>query len=231
MKIKIFADGADLNSIKKHTSNPLIKGFTTNPTLMKKAGITDYTAFAKEALQIIGNMPISFEVFADEEASMYTQAMKIASWGPNVYVKIPVMFTNGRPTSDVIARLADQGVQMNVTAIMTINQVITVSDVLGHAGPSVISVFAGRIGDAGGDVFETMRWSGTFLKNTRQELLWASPRQVYDVILAEKAGAKIITVTDDLLKKIPTFGKDLYQFSNETVKMFYDDAKSSGFSL
>ena len=232
MKIKIFADGADLISIKHHMNNQLVEGFTTNPTLMRKAGITDYKAFAKEALQIVGNKPISFEVFADDPKEMVRQAIIIGTWGgDNIYVKIPAMFTNGTPTYDVIEQLSRNGHKLNVTALFTTDQIKKVSDAIGINNDSIISVFAGRIGDAGGDVDYIMTWAGTFLKGTKQELLWASPRQVYDVVLAEKTGCKIITVTDEILKKIPTLGKDLTQFSLETCQMFYNDAKASGFTI
>jgi transaldolase len=231
MKIKIFADGANLEAIAKHNENPLIQGFTTNPTLMAKAGITDYKAFAKEALEIVGNKSISFEVVGDDPLDMAAQALTIADWGDNVYVKIPVMYTNGKPTYELMNKLANRGVKINATAVFTTDQIIAVSDAIGIEHPSYISVFAGRIGDAGGDVDYIMTWAGTFLRGTAQELLWASPRQVYDVVLAEKAGARIITVTDEILKKVPTLGKDLVQFSLETCQMFYNDAKSSGFSL
>jgi transaldolase len=231
MKVKIFADGADLTSIKKHMNNQIIEGFTTNPTLMAKAGITDYKAFAKEALEIVGNKSISFEVFGDDPLDMAAQALTIADWGDNVYVKIPVMYTNGKPTYELMNKLANRGVKINATAIFTTDQIIAVSDAIGITNPSYVSVFAGRIGDAGGDVDFIMTWAGTFLKGTAQELLWASPRQVYDVVLAGKARASIITLTDDLLKKVPSLGKNLTQFSLETCQMFFNDAKASGFTL
>jgi transaldolase len=231
MKVKIFADGADLTSIKKHMNNQIIEGFTTNPTLMAKAGITDYRAFAKEALHIVADKSISFEVFADDDEGMKRQAREIASWGDNVYVKIPAMKTTGQDNYEVMHQLAKDGVKINATAIFTTDQIIAVSDAIGIANKSYVSVFAGRIGDAGGDVDFIMTWAGTFLRGTAQELLWASPRQVYDVVLADKARASIITLTDDLIKKVPAIGKDLTQFSLETCQMFYNDAKASGFSL
>lgn len=231
MTIKIFADGADLTSIANHCENPLVQGFTTNPTLMKKMGIVDYPLFAKRVLEVVQGKSISFEVFADDAEGMIEQAKKIASWGTNVYVKIPVMFTNGKPTYDVMHTLAQHDVKINATAIFTTDQVIAVSDAIGLDHPCYISVFAGRIGDAGGDVDYIMTWCGTFLSRTPQELLWASPRQVYDVVLAEKCGAQIITMTDELLKKLPSLGKDLTQFSLETCQMFYNDAQASGFSI
>jgi transaldolase len=231
MKIKIFADGANLEAIAKHNENPLIQGFTTNPTLMAKAGVKDYKAFAYDMLRIVGNKSVSFEVFADDDLAMTEQALEIDSWAENVYVKIPVMKTNGKDNYALMADLAARGVKINATAVFTTDQIIAVSDAIGIEHPSYISVFAGRIGDAGGNVDYIMTWAGTFLRGTAQELLWASPRQVYDVLLAEKAGAKIITVTDEILKKVPTLGKDLTQFSLETCQMFFNDAKSSGFSL
>jgi transaldolase len=233
LRVKIFADGANLEKIADHALNPLVKGFTTNPTLMAKAGIKNYRTFAKDALDIIGpDKSISFEVFADSHYEMLAQACEIATWGPNVYVKIPVMTTDGTPTYDLIKELAKSKVKQNVTAIFTTEQITRVSEALGSDTPAIVSVFAGRIGDAGGNVAYTMQWASTFLSfKGNQELLWASPRQVYDVVLASEYGTKIITVTDEILKKIPALGKSLHQFSQETVQMFYNDAQASGFSL
>jgi transaldolase len=231
LRVKIFADGADLDSIIKHNQNPLVQGFTTNPTLMRKAGIVDYAAFAEDVLHNIDGKPVSFEVFTDDPEEMITQANKIASWGNNVYVKIPAFFTNGSPTYDVVKALVDHGIKVNVTAVFTDQQVKLFSDIIGDK-QSYISVFAGRIADAGSDPVMAISWAGGYMSRyPKQELIWASPRQVYDVKLASMWKAHIITVTDDILKKIPTLGKDLEEFSVETCQMFYNDAKSSGFSI
>ena len=228
--VKIFADGANLEAIAKHSNNSIVQGFTTNPTLMAKAGITDYRGFAKEALQIVGGKSISFEVFADDDEGMKRQAREIASWGDNVYVKIPAMKTTGEDNYEVMRQLANDGVKVNATAVFTTGQVGAISEAL-MDHPSYISVFAGRIGDAGGNVQYIMEWSSTYMKGRPQELLWASPRQVYDIVLAGAYGAHIITVTDEILKKVGSLGKGLEQFSLETCQMFYNDAKASGFTL
>ena len=230
--IKLFADGADKQGILDMYKNPLIDGFTTNPTLMRKAGITDYVAFAKEILDEITDKPVSFEVFADEYEEMEQQALKISKWGENVYVKIPVMNTKKIPSYELIRHLSLKGVKINITAIMTLEQVRLVSEsVIG--GPSCfVSVFAGRIADTGVDPVPLMRQALKILKIVpNAELLWASPREVLNVYQAESIGCHIITATNDILKKLNLKAKDLTEFSKETVQMFYQDAQASGFKL
>lgn len=230
LKIKVFADGADKAGILTMAGNPIIKGFTTNPTLMRKAGVTDYEAFAKDVLGSIKDKPISFEVFSDEFDEMHRQAMKIASWGSNVYVKIPVTNTRGQSSVPLIERLAPTGVKMNVTALFTRKQISDVSAALAKAAPSNISVFAGRIADAGVDPLPTMRFAlETMAPYPQQELIWASPREVFNVAQADSIGCHIITVTSDIIAKLPSLGKDLEAFSLDTVKMFYTDAQAAGF--
>ena len=230
--IKLFADGADKQGILEMYNNPSIDGFTTNPTLMRKAGITDYVTFAKEILDEITDKPVSFEVFADEYKEMEQQALKISKWGENVYVKIPVMNTKMMPSYELIRHLSLEGVKINITAIMTLEQVRMVSEsVIG--GPSCfVSVFAGRIADTGVDPVPLMRQALKILKIApNAELLWASPREVLNVYQAESIGCPIITATNDILKKLNLKAKDLTEFSQETVQMFYQDAQASGFKL
>ena len=230
--IKLFADGADKQGILDMYKNPRIDGFTTNPTLMRKAGITDYVTFAKEILDEITDKPVSFEVFADEYEEMEQQALKISKWGENVYVKIPVMNTKKIPSYELIRHLSLKGVKINITAIMTLEQVRLVSEsVIG--GPSCfVSVFAGRIADTGVDPVPLMRQALKILKIApNAELLWASPREVLNVYQAESIGCPIITATNDILKKLNLKAKDLTEFSQETVQMFYQDAQASGFKL
>ena len=230
--IKLFADGADKQGILEMYNNPSIDGFTTNPTLMRKAGITDYVTFAKEILDEITDKPVSFEVFADEYKEMEQQALKISKWGENVYVKIPVMNTKMMPSYELIRDLSLKGVKINITAIMTLEQVRMVSEsVIG--GPSCfVSVFAGRIADTGVDPVPLMRQALKILKIApNAELLWASPREVLNVYQAESIGCPIITATNDILKKLNLKAKDLTEFSQETVQMFYQDAQASGFKL
>ena len=230
--IKLFADGADKQGILEMYKNPSIDGFTTNPTLMRKAGITDYVTFAKEILDEITDKPVSFEVFADEYKEMEQQALKISKWGENVYVKIPVMNTKMVPSYELIRHLSLKGVKINITAIMTLEQVRMVSEsVIG--GPSCfVSVFAGRIADTGVDPVPLMRQALKILKIApNAELLWASPREVLNVYQAESIGCHIITATNDILKKLNLKAKDLTEFSQETVQMFYQDAQASGFKL
>ena len=230
--IKLFADGADKQGILDMYKNPRINGFTTNPTLMRKAGITDYVTFAKEILDEITDKPVSFEVFADEYKEMEQQALKISKWGENVYVKIPVMNTKMVPSYELIRHLSLKGVKINITAIMTLEQVRLVSEsVIG--GPSCfVSVFAGRIADTGVDPVPLMRQALKILKIApNAELLWASPREVLNVYQAESIGCPIITATNDILKKLNLKAKDLTEFSQETVQMFYQDAQASGFKL
>ena len=230
--IKLFADGADKQGILEMYNNPSIDGFTTNPTLMRKVGITDYVTFAKEILDEITDKPVSFEVFADEYKEMEQQALKISKWGENVYVKIPVMNTKKMPSYELIRYLSLKGVKINITAIMTLEQVRMVSkSVIG--GPSCfVSVFAGRIADTGVDPVPLMRQALKILKIApNAELLWASPREVFNVYQAESIGCHIITATNDILKKLNMKAKDLTEFSQETVQMFHQDAQASGFKL
>ena len=232
LKIKIFADGADKAGILEMNEKPYIQGFTTNPTLMKKAGITDYEAFARDVLKDIKDKPISFEVFADEFSEMERQAMQIKSWGDNVYVKIPVTNTKGEPAYKLIEKLSNNGVKLNITAIFTLEQVENVAKAVKDGAESVVSVFAGRVADAGVDPVPHMKKCLEILESApRAELLWASPREVLNIIQADEVGCKIITVTNDILKKLPGIGKDLGQFSLETVQMFYNDASNAGFKL
>ena len=232
LNIKIFADGADTVSMLELNKNLYIKGFTTNPTLMRKAGITDYKAFALDILNEIHDKPISFEVFSDDFTEMYTQALEIASWGENVYVKIPVMNTQGKPSYDLIHQLANQKVKQNVTALMTISQVKEVIQALKNGPSSYISVFAGRIADTGRNPLEIMQEAVKLLQShPALELIWASPRELLNIFDANKIGCHIITATTDILNKLPLIGKDLHEYSLETVKMFYEDAVKAGFTL
>lgn len=232
LRVKIFADGADIASIRALRGNPLIKGFTTNPTLMRKAGITDFERFARELLAEIHDRPISFEVFSDEFDEMERQARLIASWGENVYVKIPVTNTKGRSTVALISHLGHSGVKINVTAVMTLEQVETVSAALSGGTSSFVSVFAGRIADTGRDPVPLMRSALDLLApHPQAELIWASPRELLNVIQADEIGVPVITVTGDLLAKIPLLGKDLETFSLETVRMFHGDAAAANYCL
>jgi transaldolase len=232
LKIKVFADGADEEGIVQLASNPLIKGFTTNPTLMKASGITDYEAFARRLLERIPEYPISFEVFADELDEMERQARKIASWGGTVYVKIPVTNTRREPTAPLIERLAAEGVRLNITALLTLDQVSWVSKSLGDHAPACISVFAGRVADTGCDPLPIMREAlEIMLAHPNQELIWASPRELLNIVQADAIGCHIITVTHDLLKKLPILGRDLADYSLDTVRMFHGDAQAAGYSL
>lgn len=232
LKVKIYADGADKAGILAMTRNQAIKGFTTNPTLMRKAGVSNYSVFAMDILAIIGSLPISFEVFSDDLEEMYEQSLKIASWGENVYVKLPVTNTKGQSVVPLIRRLAPKRVKMNVTAVFTKGQVEAVSDALADAAPSKISVFAGRIADTGIDPMPTMRYAlSTMARSPQQELIWASPRELFNVAQADAIGCHIITCTGDIIAKLPTLGKDLDVFSLETVEMFRKDAVAAGFSI
>jgi transaldolase len=231
-KVKIYADGADKNSLLELYKNPLISGFTTNPTLMKKAGIKDYKAFALEILSVIKDRPISFEVFSDDFHEMKRQALEIASWGNNIYVKIPITNTRNESSIPLIQSLSESGVKVNVTAVFTLEQVESAIHALNKNTPSIISVFAGRIADTGVNPVNIMRLSLALCKDySNIELLWASPRELYNIIEADNVGCHIITVSHDLLSKIDLFGKDLNEFSLETVKMFYNDAKNAGYTL
>ena len=233
LRIKIFADGADKKGMEALAANPLIKGLTTNPTLMRKAGLTDYEAFAKEVLQIVKEKPISFEVFADDFPEMRRQALKIGSWQSNVYVKIPITNTRGESANDLIRDLSREGVKLNVTAILTLNQVRGVAEALDAATPSVVSVFAGRIADTGVDPTPLMVESLRILQaRPSAELLWASCREVLNIFQADQCGAHIITVTHDVLQKAMTMcGLDLRELSLDTVKMFHRDATAAGYKV
>ncbi|MGY8825174.1 MAG: transaldolase [Candidatus Latescibacterota bacterium] len=232
LKVKIFADGADRESMLESYANPLVSGFTTNPTLMRRAGVSDYVGFAKEILKEIPDRDISFEVFSDEFDDMERQAREIATWGENVYVKIPVTNTQGETSYDLVNRLSHEGVKVNVTAIFTLDQVRKVAEAVDGGAPCCVSVFAGRIADAGIDYMPTMIESVNILKpNPKAELIWASPREVFNVVEANDMGCHIITCTSDIIKKLPTFGKDLAQFSLETVQLFYKDATAAGYSI
>ncbi|MDP6133332.1 MAG: transaldolase [Candidatus Marinimicrobia bacterium] len=232
LKVKLFADGADKDGMLEMYANPLISGFTTNPTLMKVAGVSDYESFAKDILTYITDKPISFEVFSDEFDEMEKQGLEIASWSENVNVKIPITNTKAESSVKLIDNLSSQGVSVNVTAMMTVDQVQSVLPALSKGPGSYVSVFAGRIADAGLDPLPIMREVVDLLKDYPNiELIWASPRELYNVIQANDIGCHIITATNNILKKLPTLGKDLDQFSLETVKMFYDDATAAGYSI
>jgi transaldolase len=232
LRIKFFADGADPETIAAQGADPRIRGFTTNPTLMRKAGIDDYERFAHEVLALVGDRPVSFEVFADDLDEMERQAKTLASWGPHVFVKIPVTDPAGSPSTELLARLADDGVQVNVTAILTLAQVASVLEVLRDGPRCVVSVFAGRIADAGVDPVPLMASAVELVRATpNAELLWASPREVLNVVQADVIGCDIITMTEDLLAKLPLLGHDLTQFSLETVQMFHRDAAAAGYDI
>lgn len=233
LSIKIFADGADLPTMVELAKNPLIRGFTTNPTLMHKAGVRDYRAFAREAITIAGDRPISLEVFADDLEGMERQAREIASWGSNVYVKVPVTNTQGVSTNDTVTRLSHWGIRVNVTAVTTFAQARAVATCLDPRVPAYISIFAGRIADTGHDPVYTIMTTRTVLDRWRPliEIIWASPREVLNIYQADAAGAHIITVSADILAKLPNIGKDLTQLSLETVQMFHRDAQAAGFTL
>lgn len=232
LKVKIFGDGADKASILDLYQRPYIKGFTTNPTLMRKAGISDYRAFAEDVLAAIPDRPISFEVFADEFVEMERQAHQIAGWGSNVYVKIPVTNTRGESSSSLIERLSRAGIKQNVTALLSLRQVREVRDALAGGPSCCISVFAGRIADTGRDPVPIMAAALELLRpHPQMELIWASPRELLNLFQADAVGCHIITATKDILNKLPLVGKDLAEYSLETVKMFFDDARASGFNL
>lgn len=232
LNIKIFADGADKAGILEMHRNPHVKGFTTNPTLMRKAGVVDYRAFAREVLDLVRDRPVSFEVFSDEFPEMERQAHEIAGWGGNVYVKIPVTNTRCEPANELVRRLSRGGVKVNVTAIMTPVQVREMADCMADGAPGFISVFAGRIADTGRDPVPMMAEAVGWLRSYPGiELIWASPRELLNIFQAEAAGCHIITVPNDILKKLPLVGKDLGDFSLETVRMFFSDAHQAGYRL
>jgi transaldolase len=232
LSVKIYADGADLDGILALAEDPRISGFTTNPTLMWKAGLTDYQDFAQRLLERITDHPISFEVFADDADEMRRQARLIASWGKNVYVKIPITTTSGESMAPLVRELSEAGVQVNVTALFTTAQVELITAAVKDGAPSYVSVFAGRIADAGVDPVPIMaRAVHILLDAPRAELIWASPREILNVVQADSVGCHIITITHDLLVKLGSLGKDLDQFSLETVQMFHRDATTAGFTL
>jgi transaldolase len=232
LDIKLFADGADKFGILKMYRNPIIKGFTTNPTLMRKAGVKNYKAFCLDILEMISDRPFSFEVFSDDFTEMYDQALEIASWAENIYVKIPITNTKGESSIELIHKLVSRNIKLNVTALMTLNQVRCVVNELQHSTSSYVSVFAGRIADTGRDPMPIMRQALEIMKPFPQlELIWASPRELLNIFQANSMGCHIITATNDILDKLSLVGKDLEEFSLETVQMFYHDAVASNFTL
>lgn len=232
LSVKIFADGADLSGMLELYGNPLIKGFTTNPTLMRKAGIADYAEFAATVLETIPDRPISFEVFADDFDEMESQAMEIAGWGGQVNVKIPVTNTRGESSAPLVRRLAAAGVRLNVTAMMTLEQVRSISKCLAGGAPSFVSVFAGRVADTGRDPVPMMAEAVRILRDyPNVELIWASPRELLNIFQADAIGCHVITVTHDVLKKLSLVGRDLTEYSLDTVRMFFHDAQKAGFQL
>ena len=232
LAIKIFADGADVAGMLEMYAKPYIKGFTTNPTLMRKAGVSDYRAFARSVLAAIPDRPISFEVFSDEFDEMERQALDIAGWGENVFVKIPVTNTRREPAYGLIRKLSMAGVKLNVTAMMTLAQVREVAACAAGGTTCYVSVFAGRVADTGRDPVPLMAEAVDILRPyPNAELIWASPRELLNIFQADAIGCHIITVTNDVLKKLDLVGKDLSDFSLDTVKMFYSDARNAGFQL
>jgi len=231
LKVKIFADGADRKSMLELYENPLIKGFTTNPTLMRKAGVRSYKSFAKGIAKAIPDRPLSFEVFADDFSEMEIQAREISSWGENIYVKIPVMNTKGENSYPLIRALTEDGVKVNVTAVLTQQQVKHVHHHLRAGTPAYLSIFAGRIADTGTDPVPLMKYAVKFLGGSQTELIWASPREVLNIFQADACGVHVITVSNALLKKLALVGKDHAVFSLDTVRMFYVDAQEAGYTL
>lgn len=232
LKIQIFADGADLENIKELCKNPLIKGFTTNPSLMKKKNIIDYKKFALDVLRATINKPVSFEIFADDLENMLKQALEISTWGKNVNVKIPITNTKGEKTTEIIKKLSNKKIVCNVTAILTIKQLKSVVEILNPETPAILSVFAGRIADTGLDPMNIMKEAVNISKEKPQaSVLWASTREVLNIFQAEQAGCQIITVPHDIINKFKGIGKNLDQLSLETVKMFFSDAKSAGYKI
>lgn len=232
LSVKIFADGADLPGMLDLYQKPYIKGFTTNPTLMRKSGITDYRAFAREVLAAIPDRPISFEVLSDDVKEMERQADAIAGWGHNVYVKVPVTNTRGEPTCALVRALSQRGVKVNVTALLPLEQVRAVVDAVAGGAPACVSVFAGRLADTGIDPVPLMKQAVELLRAApNAELIWASPRELLNIFHADQIGCHIITVTHDILQKLPLVGRDLHEYSLDTVKMFHRDAEQAGFTL
>ena len=232
MNIKIYADGADLDSFKELNENPKISGFTTNPSLMKKSGVKDYKKFAKEVLKIVKKKPVSFEVFTDDINEMETQAREINTWGENIYVKIPITNSKNVKTNQIIKKLSDDKIKCNVTAVFTIDQVKDIINVIDNKTDLIISIFAGRIADTGLDPIDTMKEAIALCKNKRNiEILWASTREIFNVIQANNINCDIITVPNSILLKMSNFGKNLEELSLETVNSFLIDAQKSGFKI
>jgi transaldolase len=232
LRVKLFADGADLEGIRRLCADPLIQGFTTNPTLMRKVGVSDYARFAQDVLEVVTERPVSFEVFSDEPDEMDRQARLIASWGENVHVKIPVTNTQGTFTGDLLSRLSSAGVKLNVTGLTTVSQVEQVVGSLADGTHAFVSVFAGRVADTGVDPLPVMAAALDVLASAPGlELLWASPREIFNIVQADQIGCHIITVTHDLLKKVHLLGYDLAAMSLDTVRMFYEDARAAGYTL
>ncbi len=232
LRVKLFADGADVDGMREMAANPAIAGFTTNPTLMRKAGIGDYARFAREVLALVPDRPISFEVFSDDFKEMERQARTINAWGTNVYVKIPVTNTKGESAAKLVHALSADGIKLNVTALTTLEQVGVVTDALAAETRGYVSIFAGRIADTGRDPMPIMKAAVARLaRKPLLELIWASPREVLNVFQADEVGCQIITATNDILKKLAIVGKDLTQYSLETVKMFHDDARAAGYRI
>lgn len=232
LKIKLFADGADKAQIVKSQANPLIRGFTTNPTLMRAAGVTDYETFAREILEIVRDRPISFEVFADDFCEMERQARKIAAWAENVFVKVPVTNTRRESSMELAGKLSHSGVKVNLTALLTLDQVRSSAAALAGGAPAFVSVFAGRIADTGLDPVPIMSAAAEIVSmHSNIELIWASPRELLNIFQANEAGCHIITVPDNILSKLESVGKDLTDFSLETVAMFHNDATRCGYRL
>lgn len=232
LTVKIYGDGADLAGILELSQKPFIKGFTTNPTLMRKAGVRDYQEFAAQVLKLIPDRPVSFEVLADDADTMESQARHIAAWGPNVYVKIPVTNTCRAPMYPLVRRLSQDGIQVNVTALLTLEQVREVTKALRGGAPSNVSIFAGRIADTGRDPVPLMAEAVAILReNPQSELIWASPRELLNIYHADQCGCHIITVTNDILAKLKLVGKDLSDYSLDTVQMFFNDAEKAGYTL
>lgn len=232
LRVRLFADGADFDAITELARNPWIRGFTTNPTLMRKAGVGDYECFARRVTAAIPDRPVSFEVISDDFSEMERQARKIASWGPNVFAKIPVTNTGGLSSAPLVRDLTTSGVRLNITALLTLEQVRTMARALEGGAPAYLSVFAGRIADTGVDPAPLMAEAVRILRPLPQvELIWASPREVFNVFQADAAGCHVITATLDILQKLCLAGKDLTRFSQETVAMFHNDALAAGYSL
>ena len=231
-RIKLYADGADLNNMIEEYKKGIARSLTTNPTLLKKAGVKSYEEFAKSAVKAIPDRPISFEVFSDDLASMEQEARKIGSWGNNDFIKIPITNAKGESTASLVKKLSHERLKLNVTAILTVEQVKTVANALSPTTPSIVSVFAGRIADTGIDSMPMMKKLVKILKsNPKSELLWANSRELLNIIKAESCGCHIITITNDILKKLPLVGKDLNQLSLETVQIFYNDAQIAGYRI